>query len=846
MRQLRPRDDLGDGVIARRNVDEPKRGIYTMMSWRLSAPIGLLAGAALLVSCSTSSSKSSGSSSDGSAPTSDGGAATSDSSVVEACGSIGEPCCAEAACAGTLSCKAAVCLCQKNSDCPSNGVCEPSGACLITLASGLWNPQVGGEPLRVAVGPTSIYWTNYGTSHVGTAQGSETVMSVPKTGGTITTLATEGVTANMVVDSTSVYWFGGGNIMKAPLGGGTPSTVVPNVAGGEGLATDGTRLYWTRYSSPGGTAAWTTSVESASVSGGSITTLDSTPIVASGMMLTNVDLVVDATTIYWVATESLAGDPGRALVMAMPKGGGTVTTLAPGGTPVDGGFLNAGALGLAVNSSGVYWTVPFAGSSSLSGNGAPEVFEGSLIEGVALEGGVATVLASPGFPTQLVHLSNGITADDTSVYWTDWGSGNGDQMSDCVETATTACGSVQMVPARGGKVVTLATHQRQPTPIAVDANSVYWLDLGDGVGANAALMRLVPKPTGTEGSGNLGACGAGQAGCDGVCVDEQTDNQNCGGCGTACQGVATCQSGSCMCPPGACGPGCSTTCNGTCNAGQCTDTLASGQSGVSAIALNSTNVYWLSGTGAWTVALAGGTPTSLVYGRGDLAVDATNFYFRDEGSVVAAPLDGGSPVTLCSACADVQDPTGAIVVDPTSVYWGNDVSNTVLKVAKTGGAVVTLASGGASTFVAVDATSVYWGWNGLNNGVVLSVPLSGGTPTTLATGANQICGMAVDATRIYWTLCNEDNGSVMALKKAGGMPVGIGGGNVDGPLVSDGTNVYFTTFSGLLSVPVAGGTVAVTLATDVSGVNICPLAVDATSVYYAGAEGNALTRITPK
>ena len=43
------------------------------------------------------------------------------------------------------------------------------------------------------------------------------------------------------------------------------------------------------------------------------------------------------------------------------------------------------------------------------------------------------------------------------------------------------------------------------------------------------------------------ACDTGDGACDGVCVDEQTDNNNCGGCGSsfACTSGATCQSGAC-------------------------------------------------------------------------------------------------------------------------------------------------------------------------------------------------------------------------------------------------------------------------------------------------------------
>jgi hypothetical protein len=86
----------------------------------------------------------------------------------------------------------------------------------------------------------------------------------------------------------------------------------------------------------------------------------------------------------------------------------------------------------------------------------------------------------------------------------------------------------------------------------------------------------------------------------------------------------------------------------------------------------------------------------------------------------------------------------------------------------TGGTPVTLASG--QTFpwgVAVDAASVYFttiGSNSMGNqagvGAVAKVPLAGGTPTILATGQDGPQGVAVDATSVYWV----DNGSGLIMK----------------------------------------------------------------------------------
>ena len=53
-------------------------------------------------------------------------------------------------------------------------------------------------------------------------------------------------------------------------------------------------------------------------------------------------------------------------------------------------------------------------------------------------------------------------------------------------------------------------------------------------------------------------CPAGTVGCSGSCSDPMSDNNNCGGCGKACTGGMTCQSGTCACPAPL------TNCGGTC------------------------------------------------------------------------------------------------------------------------------------------------------------------------------------------------------------------------------------------------------------------------------------------
>jgi hypothetical protein len=83
-----------------------------------------------------------------------------------------------------------------------------------------------------------------------------------------------------------------------------------------------------------------------------------------------------------------------------------------------------------------------------------------------------------------------------------------------------------------------------------------------------------------------------------------------------------------------------------------------------------------------------------------------------------------------------------------------------MKVPISGGTPTALASGQPSpnNAIAVDATSVYW-TNNASNGepAVLRVPLGGGTPTTIASDQYPFA-IAVSPTSVFWT---NDGGTVM-------------------------------------------------------------------------------------
>jgi len=65
----------------------------------------------------------------------------------------------------------------------------------------------------------------------------------------------------------------------------------------------------------------------------------------------------------------------------------------------------------------------------------------------------------------------------------------------------------------------------------------------------SALILLAGCAKGSGGTMNT-QCSSNQDECSGVCVNVQTDNQNCGSCGTTCGSGTACQNGTCSCASG--------------------------------------------------------------------------------------------------------------------------------------------------------------------------------------------------------------------------------------------------------------------------------------------------------
>jgi hypothetical protein len=320
-------------------------------------------------------------------------------------------------------------------------------------------------------------------------------------------------------------------------------------------------------------------------------------------------------------------------------------------------------------------------------------------------------------------------------------------------------------------------------------------------------------------------------------VDEQSDGNDCGGCGQLCAG--------------------------TCTSGRCLVALAKGLSNPWELVVDATNVYWtdFSAPAVTKVAIAGGTPTTLAStGLSHPAwfAKGSSFFIGDGDAssmewLETLPLGGGAPSTLMQPFSETID---RVAADATYGYWTTGQGGAVVKGAA-GGTPLTLVSGLSLAYgIAVDANNVYWSYDfGQNQAAVASMPLAGGTPTTLVSLKNA-GAIALDATNVYWADASS-GGAIGSVPIAGGPASTISSGWTDVyDLAVFGGSLYwialvetggssFTSY--VLSTATTGGPVTTLFTSTQEFPNA--LAVDASSLYWVQRDDTntgAVMKLTPR
>ncbi len=242
------------------------------------------------------------------------------------------------------------------------------------------------------------------------------------------------------------------------------------------------------------------------------------------------------------------------------------------------------------------------------------------------------------------------------------------------------------------------------------------------------------------------------------------------------------------------------------------------------------------------------------YPAAGLAVTANAVLFVNSGiqyTVYSVPLAGGSLTAVATISTSGQYALNAIrglsVVGANS-YWIDPYNHALYTVPVAGGTVSPLATGigvptvNAAISLAVTATTAYWSEAGTyggcciqaGTGTLKSVPLGGGTVSTLFSGLDAPVALTIDGSNAIWA----ESWRVASAPLAGGIPATLASGisTSMARIAVDASRIYILDADFIKTLPTAGGTVE-KLAASSGGIATLSLinqdiAVDGTSVYW--------------
>jgi len=242
---------------------------------------------------------------------------------------------------------------------------------------------------------------------------------------------------------------------------------------------------------------------------------------------------------------------------------------------------------------------------------------------------------------------------------------------------------------------------------------------------------------------------------------------------------------------------------------------------------------WIGSDGVYSLStqypLLSGTNYAFPFHTGDrwLANNGQTLAWISNFSTVTSYVLG----VATDVATDTQP--SSVVVDGTDVYWRN-AAGELRSVPIGGGTVTTLTSGqdaGPYTRALVQSGARLY-WTNPTAGTIATMVKGSdaGAPQTLFSGETNPGTLATDGTNLYWT----GSGGIRKGAIGGGTAVTIATNVVVAALASDGTNVYFVDLpNGVSRVPVGGGNVSVLVdAVTYGQYDSYGIAVDGTSVYW--------------
>ena len=262
--------------------------------------------------------------------------------------------------------------------------------------------------------------------------------------------------------------------------------------------------------------------------------------------------------------------------------------------------------------------------------------------------------------------------------------------------------------------------------------------------------------------------------------------------------------------------------------------------------------HWVENCGKWRAARGllrtrnMNTTHRSTWGTWGCAVALATAAAACGGSVKGGDAPGGPVDIAPPSCSPTCTPTSlgslsiakggivALVTDGENVYAA-DEGGQILSLPATGGSPTTLATIAAgynnSLSLAVEGGNVYFA----GGGEVGSVPTGGGSVTTIVSNETQATDLVATTSSLYW----EDGFAVGGTPGASGTlhEVAIGAGAVDSlasdqplyqTMATDGTSLYWSDLDGVFKLPVAGGA-----PTNLYGQSVLQIVADGDGIYWA-------------
>ena len=325
--------------------------------------------------------------------------------------------------------------------------------------------------------------------------------------------------------------------------------------------------------------------------------------------------------------------------------------------------------------------------------------------------------------------ASGGSSSDAGTRSNDAGSATcGDTLSDSQNCG--ACGAVCSGQCGMGRCsVTLASAQANVGCVAVDAQTVYWINAGDALDEGTGELRETPITGGAvttlvtrPGSDLSWPCQ--------IRLHDSKVYWTSGDGGGPVFSVA--------------------------KTGGTPLEYAPPDGGGIALAVDDASVYWVNRyTGVYKAALDGSNEHQVSTEAGTMiAIDGAHIYWTfsgdpdpTAGKILSLPLSGaGMPSSVVTG---LDDPW-AIAADASGIYWQDYGDGNVTHATADGSANTLATNQFAGTTIAIDESSVYFA----AAGKLSKVPKAGGAPVVLAYVPN-VFDIAVDDTSVYWTTGEE-------------------------------------------------------------------------------------------